>query len=228
MKNPPVAHSIVQYDGNKCGICINVSRGINNTTKLDIKDEESANIGVLLEELIGRQIDDISSEQDSIVEEKLKSVLIHELRHIWQIVHSKSTLGPHSKIGQWWVRDADGAVDIMSEVDAFEIQRLFENANNISPAGATGMFLKINQNTRTEHVKLGSDRNTVENQIREKKASFLWKEYGYGNIKHASGRYKDKYIYRNGYSWEHPSSNANATLPPPSPVIESSPAENRE
>jgi hypothetical protein len=206
------AHIANVYGGiNKSGISINVSRGENDPfvdgDDILIRTEESANIGVLLKRLIDRQSDEMSGEMNDIVEKKLKAVLIHELRHIWQNVQFK--LLPNSEMGQWMRQDDNGAIDIMVEVDAFELQRLFESVNSVFRKGVTEMFLRISQETRTKYVK--SDNHTIKEQIRQGKARFLWNEYGYGSHKYKEGIYCGNYIYKNSYGLEHPSSNANTT-----------------
>jgi hypothetical protein len=206
------AHCAVRYVNiNKSGISINVSRGVNDTSTPDanfvIRSEESANIGMLLKTLITMQRDAMS---DEMVEKKLKSVLIHELRHIWQMVQSK--LLPSSEMGQWQIRDINGAIDIMTEVDAFKVQRIFEKKNGISITNkALFFFGQVDNRNPSENA----------NSLREK-ADFLWNKYKYGEKRNETGQF----IFRNSFGLGHPPSNT--TQPPLSPAVESLPTESRE
>jgi hypothetical protein len=201
------AHKAIRYGDNSGsidngGISINVHRGITNQSYENdptsaIKYVESANSGKLLRSLIARQGDAISGEIDSIVENKLISVLIHELRHIWQMVQYK--LSPNSETGMWMRKDTNKTIDIMTEVDAFEIQRLFEKRRSIvANSGASIRFEDIEKNR-----DFSADRKIME------KAKFLWDIYKYGKMQNE----RNQFMFRNSFGLMYPPSNTTQNAP---------------
>jgi len=163
-----------------------VSRTDEHNTNNTKKTVEAANIGLLLKLLGGPTY----GEEHQLIEQKLRAVFFHELRHVWQRVQNtddniKAWVEPKTWPLQPSVPDTKPRIDILSEVDAFNIQSKYETkyirSGTNESSNTTMKFRALDMQEKEE------------DEIQMEKARFLWYEYEYGT--------KDK-IYRNNYGWK--------------------------
>jgi hypothetical protein len=121
-------------------------------------------------------------QDENNVEVMLKAVLIHELRHVWQHIQAEKDNSRHEEIRMWFtvVNGRDGNIDIMSEVDAYDFQRDFEESKFPEDVRCSNY---------TKRFKKSED--GAEGMVKTK-VEFLWASYKNKKVENA-------YVFRNHY-----------------------------
>jgi len=147
---------------------------------------------------------------ESDIEVMLKAVLIHELRHVWQYMQPiNNNIRRSKEIYGWfepvWLYDhINDGIDIMAEVDAYEIQRRYENDRfqqnrRLIKSDSTKKFNILENDTQGKVEYLW---NWQENPSIQKKTSIQEESYiplGYGTKTKKDSQGNEKYLFRNTY-----------------------------
>jgi hypothetical protein len=175
-------------------IVIDVGRTLNDETVLEFGETHGASgiithnvmrplyIGDLLFALTKKQ----TSQDKNNVEIMLKAILIHELRHVWQHLQFGKSNTRSMEISGWFgsVDGQVGNIDIMSEVDAYDFQRDFEESKfpcNVRYSDYTNKFRRAEGN---------------DDVVTRQKVNFLWADR---TISYKDKKIKGTYIFRNQY-----------------------------
>jgi len=186
-------HGALLLETGKAAIEINIKREKNTGKETYI---DAADVGSLLKALNGKP-----NGWDMMVEHKIGAVLIHELRHVWQRVQPNG-----SDTRKWFETESgenggkDKVIDIMAEVDAFDIQSKYEGKyleeKKNEYSNTTVIFRKYEKDMEK---KIREKSVTVDERVRlraelmKQKAEFLWKDYGYALITMNGNKQKELY-----------------------------------